>query len=125
MLAELDARLAELNGTRKWILAVDVAAGTTGLIEALTAWGVADIMVVAATEGVGPLPQDVPIHYTRTSGDTLMGGLRNYLDSIAAPSPELRVALDAFDPAGEAYVITPPFGTVTDVAGRVVHDIIA
>ncbi len=121
MLADLDARLAEINGTRKWILAVDVAAMTTGLIETLTSWGVADIMIVAATEGVGALPQDLPIHYTRTTGDTLMGGLRNFLDSVGDPSPELRAAIDAFDPAGEAFVITPPFGTMTDVAGRVVH----
>ena len=109
---DLDAineRIAEVHRTRKWILTPDAAVSAKELVEQLEEWGSGPVMVIAAIEGVGELPQADRIHYTRTTGDTVMGGIRAFIDSIERPSPELMAAVDAFDPEGEAMVLPTGF----------------
>jgi hypothetical protein len=121
-LARIDQRLTEVQRGRKWILAFEAAAGVTGLAQDLRNWGATGVMVVSAVEGVGDLPAADRFFYTRTSGDTVMQGIRAYLDSVEHPSPELTAAVDEFDPSGDAQVITSGFGSYATLCNRPVYD---
>lgn len=90
------------------------------MVATLREWGAAGVMVVAAVEGVGELP-DPPVFYTRTSGPTIMAGLRAFDFSIANPSASVTAAVDKFDPLGEALVLTSPFSVLTEAFGRAVY----
>jgi hypothetical protein len=96
----------------------EVAAAAPRLVEQLGDLDVDAVMVVSATEGVGPLPDRATLHFTRTAGETLMGGLRAYSASLDNPDAALTAALDAFDPDGTAWVLAPPFGLDAPLAGR-------
>ncbi len=120
-MSQLRDRLAEINRSHRWIVAADVAAAATETVGTLRGDGAGEIFVVSATEGVGELPSAVPVFYTRTSGETIMGAMRAYLASIAEPSPRLLAAVDDFDPVGNALAITPPFHTASSAAGRAVY----
>lgn len=121
-LARIDRRLIEVHRGRKWILAFEAAAGIAGLVKDLRAWGAAGVMVVSAVEGVGDLPAADRFFYTRTSGGTVMEGIRAYLDSVEHPSRELTAAVDEFDPGGDARVITSGFGSYSTLCDRLVYD---
>ena len=90
------------------------------MVASLTEWGAAKLLLVAGVEGVGDLP-DVRVFYTRTSGPTMMAGLRAFEVSIADPSADLTAAIEEFDPEHEALVLTGPLSTVTTVFGRPVY----
>ncbi|MFQ5555163.1 MAG: hypothetical protein ACE5GC_07335 [Acidimicrobiia bacterium] len=117
----LESALAEIDRASPWVLAAEVAAATTDLVAYLRDQGAEDLFIVSATEGAGDLPENVPVFYTRTSGPTIMSGLRAYLDTIADPSPELLAVIDDFDPDRRARVIVPPFHTAPTAAGRPVY----
>ena len=121
---DLDAikeRIAEAHSGRKWILTADAAAGATPMVEQLREWESGPLMVVAANEGVGDLPDVERTYYTRTSGDTIMGGIRAYLDSIEEPTRELRRAVDTFDPDREALNLFASFSRRSDLFGRAIY----
>ena len=120
-LDRLNASLAEFHRDRKWILLPDAAAAATPLVELLNGWGAAEIMVVAAIEGVGELPNADRTHYTRTRGDTVMRGLRAYLKSVEHPSALLLGTVEAFDPRHEAMVLGGGFSRLDTLAGRPVY----
>ncbi len=115
------AQIAEFHRDRKWILLPDAAAPVAPLVELLNEWGAAGIMVVAAVEGVGELPNADRTHYTRTSGDTVMHGIRAYLKSVERPSALLLGAVEAFDPSQEAMVLGGGFSRLDTLAGRPVY----
>jgi hypothetical protein len=119
--ARIDEHVASVYGGRKWILATDAAAGATALVERLRTLGAAGVMVVAAVEGVGELPEADRIHYTRAGGDTIMHGIRAFLASVESPSAELVAAVDAFDPEGTAMVLGAGFSRKADLAARPVY----
>jgi hypothetical protein len=116
-------QVAEFHRDRKWILTPDAAAGATSMVEQLTEWGVTDLMIVASIEGVGDVPEVSRIHYTRTSGDTIMHGVRTFLDSVEHPSDDLLEAVDAFDPHDEAMVLGQMFSRERTLAGRPVYGV--
>jgi hypothetical protein len=121
---DLDAisdRIAEVHRGRKWILVPDAAAPATPLVEQLRDWGASGIMVIAGIEGVGELPNADRIHYTRASGDTMMGGIRSFIASVEHPSHSLIEAVDAFDPDGEAYVLDMGFNRADRIADRPIY----
>jgi hypothetical protein len=118
---DLDAvneRIAEVHRGRKWILTPDAAVSARELVEQLQEWGAGPVMVVSALEGVGELPAADRIHYTRTTGDTIMSGIRAFIDSIEHPTPELMAAVDAFDPEGEAMVLPTGFSRKQELLDR-------
>jgi hypothetical protein len=117
-LDSIDERIAEVHRGRKWILTPDAAVSARELVEQLREGGSGPVMVIAALEGVGELPEADRIHYTRTTGDTIMGGIRAFIDSIESPSPELMAAVDAFDPEGEAMVLPTGFSREQELVGR-------
>ena len=121
-LEQIQTQLADFHRARRWVVAGDAAAGTTELVNQLRDWEVAGVMVVSATEGVGDLPEGVPIHYTRSRGPTTMKSFRAFFESLRNPSAGLMAALDRFDPNSEALVMAPPFGDLGEsMAGRAVY----
>lgn len=120
-LDRLNASIAEFHRGKKWILLPDAAAAATPLVEQLNEWGAAGVMVIASVEGVGDLPNADRIHYTRTSGDTVMGGVRAYLKSVEHPSALLLGSVEVFDPDQEAMVLGGGFSRLDMLAGRPVY----
>jgi hypothetical protein len=121
---DLDAakgRLADIHRGRKWILTPDAAAAAGSLVEQLHGWESGPIMIVSAIEGVGEVPEVERVHYTRTGGDTIIGNIRAFLDSIEEPSATLRAAVDAFDPEGEAMNLAAGFSRKPELAGRPIY----
>jgi hypothetical protein len=121
---DLDAineRIAEVHRGRKWILTPDAAVSVKELVEQLREWEAGPVMVVSALEGVGELPAADRIHYTRTTGDTIMGGIRAFIESIEHPTPELMAAVDAFDPEREAMVLPTGFSREQKLLGRALY----
>jgi len=117
----VNERIATIHRARKWILAPDVAAAGSGLAATLKEDNAESVMVVAGSEGLGELPEVDRIHYTRTSGEGIMGGFRAFLASIEEPSDSLLAAVDTFDPAHEAKVLGAGFSRRDHLAGRPVY----
>ncbi|MEA3511906.1 MAG: hypothetical protein U9R51_10770 [Actinomycetota bacterium] len=120
-LDRLNASIAEFHRGKKWILLPDVAAAATPVVERLNEWGAAGVMVIAAIEGTGDLPKADRFHYTRTSGTTIMGGIRAYLKSVELPSALLAGSVEVFDPDHEAMVLGGGFSRLDTLAGRPVY----
>ena len=104
----INQQLAALYGATDWVVVADVAAGTLSDVDTLRGWGVRRIMVIAATEGVGPLPASDVIHYTRSHSPSMMGGFRAFARSLRAE--EVRNAIASFESSSELRILAPPFG---------------
>ena len=117
----IKGEIAAFHQDKKWIFTPDVAAAATPMVDQLRDWGVDDLMIVAGVEGVGDLPNVDRIHYTRTSGETIMLAIRAFMASIESPSAELLKAVDAFDPGREAQVLGQMFSRQSHLAGRPVY----
>ena len=117
----INERVAEVIRGRRWIVLPDVAAAATQTVEQLHEQGADGVMVIAGVEGVGELPQADRIHYTRTSGSTIMKGIRAFIASVENPSTALLEAVDSFDPDGEAQVLDAGFNRSATIAGRAVY----
>lgn len=115
------SRIAEFHRGKKWILLPDAAAVATPVVDRLREWGAGGIMIVAAIEGVGELPNADRFHYTRTSGAMIMDGVRAYLDSVERPSAALLAAVDRFDPGHDAMVLGAGFSRHSTLVGRPVY----
>lgn len=104
---------------RRWILTADAAAGVTGRTRRIIEAGAEAVMVVAGNEGAGPQPPDeVEVFVVGTTGTTLMEAFRAFAAALGQPSPELRAAIESFDPAGEATVLTNYSIPGGELAGR-------
>ncbi len=114
--AEVDRSLASIYRGTPWIVVAEPAAATTLNVGQLQDWGVERILVIAATEGVGPLPDGVLIHLTGAQADTLMAGIRAFAASLE--SATVTDVIASFDPDGSARVLSPPFGMGSALAGR-------
>lgn len=117
----VNSRIAEFHRGKKWIILPDAAAAATPLVGQLYEWSAAGVMVIAALEGVGDLPVADRIHYTRTSGDSVMQGIRSYLRSVERPSALTVGSVEAFDPGHEAMVLGGGFSRLDTLAGRPVY----
>lgn len=120
-LPAIESAIRDVHRDRRWILAVDAAAAATALVAGLREDDAAGIMVVAAIEGVGDLPDADRFHYTRSHGDSIMDGIRAFLTSIEDPSADLLRAVDEFDPDGDAMVLGQGFSRRNHLAGRPVY----
>lgn len=105
---------------RRVVLAMDILVGTVALAEVLPGFGVEDVLVVAGSRGTGELDPA----YERdalvlgVSGRGIMGPIRAFESALDDPPPELRSAIDRFDPDGDALVITTLFSTRQQLCGR-------
>lgn len=104
----INQQLAALYGGSDWVVVGDVAAATTPNVDTLRDWGVERIMVVAATEGVGPLPKADVTHYTRSLSASMMGGFRAFARSLTTDG--VRDAIAQFESGSMVRILAPPFG---------------
>lgn len=115
-----DALQSELGG-HKWILIGGPLAGLVSLRNELERYGVQRPFVLGSGVGTGPLPsaEQAECFALDVHGENIVDGMRVY-ESLLGMLPEpARAALDAWDPHGEARVISRlQLGSVPEVAGR-------
>ena len=116
-LDDVVAETARAYAGRKWIVAAGAAAAATGFVQDLQEWDAEDILVLSAAPGAGNLP-DAPIHYTGTTGDTMMSGIRAFTESVTHPDAATRAAVERYDPDGSALVLVESFVESGLVVGR-------
>lgn len=113
--------LGRVYGGKKWIVAVDVLAGATSMVEALRDLGATSCLCVAGSRGTGNLPDPAfcpnPIVLGVEAPD-MMSGVRLSLRALAELSPEVVARVDAFDPGRAARVLATIFDDGRDVAHR-------
>jgi hypothetical protein len=124
-LEAINERIAEVHRGRKWIVVGDTGVGSAPVVDQLREWGAESVMVVAAGEGVGELPDADRIHYTRATGGgtggVVMSGIRANIAAIERPSAELEAAVAKFDPDGEAMVLGAGFSRAPTLLGRAIY----
>lgn len=120
-LEAIDESITTVHRGKKWILTTQAAADAEPIVEQLRESDSGSLMIVAAIEGVGGIPAVERIYYTRRRGDTVMKGIRAYLDSIEYPGEELLAAVDAFDPDREAMNLLSAFSRKTEFFGRPIY----
>ncbi len=106
---------------RRWILAMDVLQGATGLIEGLRNRGAGECLAIAASDGTGPKPEPEwgpePI-VLGVEAETMMEGIWKAQNALANLDDEVVARIDEFDPEGEVRVIGTIFDDGADVGGR-------
>jgi hypothetical protein len=114
-----DAARAVLSG-RKVILAQMPVAGSGPLVELFRSLGSDRCFVVAPFVGTGemPDPSTTDWYSLDISAEDTMDVFRRFEQAMLEPPPDLRAALDAFDPNGDALVLVMPFDVSTTVVGR-------
>lgn len=115
-LQRLGRQLAAIYGGSPWIVVADASAGATPNVAQLHDWGAERILVLSATEGVGPQPEGAEVHFTGSRGETVMAGFRAFAESLG--SAAVADAIAAFDPHGVARVLAPPFGAEAALEAR-------
>ncbi|HVR33176.1 MAG TPA: hypothetical protein VMS74_10780 [Acidimicrobiia bacterium] len=115
--ARVESRLAELFSHPRWIIVNSVSANTQTLIDQLQKWGGSEFLVVAGESGVGDQPHAETVWMPSPPG-TVMEGFRRFAERMEDPPPEVRKAVEEFDPHGDARVLGPFFGTPNRFLGR-------
>ena len=110
--------LRSVFGGRRLVLAGATAAAWTEHLPLLRAAGVSDVLVVASGWGAGEHPDVSTVVVETPGGLSLMGQLRHDEAVVADPPAEVRSALDAFDPTGDALVLGSFLNTSPELAGR-------
>ena len=101
---------------RKWILAFDIAAGTTPYVAELRRLGTTDVLVLAGTARMGPQPE-ARVQLMHAAGASMMAAIRAVQVALADLSADTQAALDAFVPDCAAHVLPTLFGELSTVAG--------
>ena len=106
---------------RRWIIAIDDLSATTSLVDALNALEAAAVMVVAGRRGSGPVPtSSAELCVVDLPPPIRHGDSRSWDAALVDLPRRVRRAIDAFDPYGEAQVITALLTTLRTVAQRAV-----
>ena len=116
-LARIQTRLAEIYAHPRWIIVNGVSANTQPVIDQLQKWGAIEFLVVAGEQGVGDQPQ-VPVVVMPSAPGTVMEGFRRFAARVEDPPPDVRQAVDSFDPDGSARVLGGYFGLPREFLGR-------
>jgi hypothetical protein len=115
--AWIGTRLAEIYSHPRWIIVNGVSANTQELLNQLREWGAEEVLVVAGEHGVGDQP-DVPVVLMPSEPGTVMEGFRRFAARVEDPPPEVRRAVESFDPDGSARALGGFFGLPRDFLGR-------
>ena len=108
---------------RPWICATDVVVSAAAAAVQLLDLGAERVLAIGGSRGTGDLPDAaaIPQILLGTQGDDMMGAIRASEAALAAVPPDVQARIDAFDPAGEARVITALFSSGAPVGGRAVY----
>jgi hypothetical protein len=110
--------LKSVFGGRRVVLAGASAAAWTEHIGVLRGAGADDVLVVADKWGAGDRPDAQVVVVEAPPDRTMMEEIRSGERFLADPPPEVRIALDHFDPDGEALVLGTFLNVSTHLAGR-------
>jgi hypothetical protein len=112
-------RMREVFGGRRVILLGVVAAAWVDHVERLRGVGVEDFLIVApGGRGVGPVPDVPTVELEPPAHLSLMEQLHYGNHLFRNPTPEIRTALDDFDPDRTAVVLGSFLNEVPEVDGR-------
>ena len=105
---------------RRVVVLLDVLVASAAYATRLQELGVKEMLLVGGSRGTGEIDAEVEREAVvlGTAGDDLMGAIRAFEATVSDPPRELREAIDAFDPEGEALVITTMFSSRRQVCGR-------
>lgn len=117
VLGQLIDQLRGVYGARRWIIAVDVVQAATPILAGLRQLGAGEVLIAAASDGVGPRP-DAPAIVLGLHTTDMMRGIHESEALLSALPPEAVAEVDRFDPDGSARVIRSLFSTDAPVAGR-------
>ncbi|MEZ4473929.1 MAG: hypothetical protein R3F60_24700 [bacterium] len=108
---------------RPWICATDVVVTAATAATQLLELGASRVLAIGGSRGTGALPDPevVPQIELGTTAPDMMSAIRAAEAALAAVPPEVQARIDAFDPAGEARVITALFSSGAPVGGRAVY----
>lgn len=111
--------LRPLFAGRRVILTGGVVQGHAGQVRALRDLGSGRCLVIGGS-GTGPAPaeEDAEVVVVEVAAPDMVEEIRAWERLHADPPPEVRHALDRFDPDGEALLLLAPFDTARTVAGR-------
>ncbi len=115
------ARLREVYGGKRWLIAYDVLAGAPALVGELQRLGATGALCIAGSRGTGPLPDadfaPDPI-LLGVAAEGVMESIRAALAALKNPPPEVVARIDAYDPDGELGVLGTIFDDGLPLAGR-------
>ncbi|MEQ1571471.1 MAG: hypothetical protein ABMA64_37940 [Myxococcota bacterium] len=116
----VEAQLAELYGSRPWLVASDVLQGGLATVAKLRGWGAPRCFVIAARYGTGdpPLAEDCEHRVLDLPPAPMMEAIQSGEAALRALPPEVQAAVDRFDPHGRMRVIGAIFSDGRPVAGR-------
>ncbi len=106
--------------SHRWIVCPDAAAAATPALRQWAEMGVPRPLVIAGTAGTGELPDPelAEVIVLDTGGDSIMDGFRRYWAALENPRASLMERIDAWDPDGEALVLTQFLDDEFRLAGR-------
>ena len=118
------ARLRPMVEDRPVILAGGPLAGMAPRLNAVRILGARQPLCVAFGLGTGPVPreEEADRFVVPQQEQPLLQSIYEEMRLLADPGPDLRAALDAYDPQCQAVVLAGPFMTSGDLAGRPVLD---
>lgn len=105
---------------RRVIVLLDVLVAGATYASRLQGLGVEDVLVIGGSRGTGDIDPEVERDAVvlGTAGDDLMGAIRAFEAAVSDPPLQLDQAIGAFDPRGDALVVTTMFSSRGQVCGR-------
>ncbi len=112
------AIVGPLVAAQPWLVAVDRVQSGTRRARELLDLGAPSVFVVAGAVGAGVIDAGIPWRALGTRGDGRMDAIRASEAALDAVPPDVRSAVDEWDPEGRALAYRAFFGTGRPVAGR-------
>jgi len=105
---------------RKFILGGAVLAGYPGPVRQLRSLGAERLFLVASGRGTGEIPSEEDAEWAilDLTAKDVIDNIRITAAALANLPGEVRTAIDAWDPDGEAVMLGQPFYSGTSIAGR-------
>jgi len=106
---------------RPWLVAGDVLVPMAFIAQTLHELGASSVLALGVSRGMGDLPDPdvIPqVHGPGIVAPDTMTGIRMAGEVLADLPPDLRAAVEAFDPRKEARAVTPLYFDGRPVAGR-------
>ncbi|MEZ4315875.1 MAG: hypothetical protein R3F61_00150 [Myxococcota bacterium] len=115
-----DILRSEVEG-RRFLIALDILVGATGIAEFLDQLGAGGLFAIGARHGTGTVPPPElcqAIDLALPTAADMMSGIRSGEAALHALPPDVQQAVDTWDPEHTARVVATIFSDGADIAGR-------